>query len=224
MAAAKKIAGATDAVTINAPSMGIARILIRGLTNYVCNSFPEEARNQMMRDQMAGSVDKVRGGAKKRPPKDFDAGYRGSMHVSTEGWHGIPVIAIRSAMVRAARLCGIEMTAAKMCVFVEADGFDKDGKGLVRITRGEPERFDSYVRNDNGSADIRARARFAPGWEAMVTLQFDSEFMSGTSAVNLLHRAGLQVGIGAGRPFSTNSVGQGWGTFEIAERESAAAE
>jgi hypothetical protein len=48
-----------------------------------------------------------------------------------------------------------------------------------------------------------------------VTLQFDGDFMSVDSAVNLLHRAGVNVGVGAGRPFSKMSAGQGWGTFEI---------
>jgi hypothetical protein len=43
--------------------------------------------------------------------------------------------------------------------------------------------------------------------------------------VNLLDRAGQQVGIGAGRPFSKKSVGQGWGTFSVdqqAEEEKTA--
>jgi len=32
---------------------------------------------------------------------------------------------------------------------------------------------------------------------------------------NLLSRVGMQVGIGEGRPFSKNSAGMGWGTFEL---------
>jgi len=34
---------------------------------------------------------------------------------------------------------------------------------------------------------------------------------------NLLARAGLQVGIGEGRPDSKNSAGMGWGLFQIEE-------
>jgi len=34
--------------------------------------------------------------------------------------------------------------------------------------------------------------------------------------MNLLHRAGLQVGIMEGRPDSKDSCGCGWGTFKIA--------
>jgi len=36
---------------------------------------------------------------------------------------------------------------------------------------------------------------------------------------NLLARMGMQVGIGAGRPDSTDSAGMGWGTFRIAKTE-----
>jgi hypothetical protein len=204
-----------DAVVINAPNFREALIPIRGTANFVSNNFSEEARSQMAADQEKGSADKARGGAKKRAPKDFEAGFRGSLHRSTEGWYGIPVIAFRAAMVRASSLVGIEMTRAKQCIFIECDGFDREGKGLVRITKGEPEHQQSFVKNDNGKPDIRSRGVFKAGWEATVHLKFDADFLSGQSVVNLLARAGVQVGVGAGRPFSTNSVGQGWGTFEV---------
>lgn len=218
---------ANDRVVINAPNMQTALVAILGTTNYVTNNFGAEAAEQMRADQERGSVDKPAGGgrSKKKPPKDFEKGYRDSLHQSTEGWYGIPVIAFRAACVRAAQLCGIEMTRAKMCIFVKADGFDADGKGLVRITKGEPEMFVAPVRNSGGKIDMRARGRFAPGWEATVSLQFDADFMSLSSAVNLLARAGEQVGVGAGRPFSTMSSGQGWGQFTVnTEAKSGAAE
>lgn len=210
-------------IYIQAPNFKVVRIPIRGNANYVCNAFSEEAKGMMKADMERGSVDKKRGG-KGKPPKDFDAGYRGSMHVASDGWHGIPCIAFKASMVRAGVLCGVEMTKSKMCLFVEPDGVDYEGKGLVRLTQGEPERFDAYVRNSNGVADIRARARFAPGWEAVVTIRYDADFMSAASVVNLLARAGVSVGVGAGRPFSTASVGQGWGTFDLIEEKAEAAE
>jgi hypothetical protein len=58
-----------------------------------------------------------------------------------------------------------------------------------------------------------------------VTVQFDADMITAQSIVNLLDRAGKQVGIGAGRPFSKKSVGQGWGTFSVdqqAEEEKTA--
>jgi hypothetical protein len=213
-------------VTINPPKNEIARVRICGNTIYVSNAFSEEARQQMAAGQARGEVDRSKKN-KKREPKDFEKGFRGSLHQSTEGWYGIPCISFRAAMVRAASLCGVEMTRAKMCVFVEPDGFSSEGTPLVRIVKGEPEKFLSPVRNDNGSPDIRARGRFAPGWECVVTLRYDGEFLSASSVINLLARAGFSVGVGAGRPFSTKSVGQGWGTFDVVgavNEEKAAAE
>lgn len=207
-------------VVIQAPNFRLVKIQIEGTANYVSNAFAEEAKNMMAEDQKKGSVDKKRGA--KKEPKDFQKGYEGSMHRSVDGWHGIPCVAFRAAMVRAASLVGVEMTRAKMCVFVMADGIDSQGQALVKITKGKPERFDAYVRNSNGSADIRARARFAPGWRATVTIRYDADFLSDASVVNLLHRAGLQVGVGAGRPFSEKSTGQGWGTFQLVEEKGAA--
>ncbi len=212
MAARKAATVGSDAVTITAPNMKFGQIPIRGTSQFVYNAFSQEAADMMAEDMAKGSVDKAR---KKKDPKDFESQYQGSLHIADEGWPGIPVIAFRAAMVRAAQMCGIEMTKAKMCVFVECDGYEPDGRGLVRITKGKPERFDMPVRQANGSTTIRARGRLVLGWEATVTIQFDADFMSPTSVTNLLMRAGINVGIGAGRPFSTMSVGQGWGTFEL---------
>ncbi len=228
----KRVKGAGDRVTmdenhsapqekvlIKAPNFHLIEVLIRGTSKYVMNNFGDEARNQMRADMAKGSVDKPKGGKQKRPPKDFDKGFRDSMHVSVEGWPGIPVTALRAALVRAAQLCGVEMTQAKMCVFVEADGYSQDGQGLVRITKGKAEKCEDFVRNKGGAPDVRTRAIVPAGWEATIRLRFDADFVSAASVVNLVQRAGIQVGVGAGRPFSTMSVGQGWGTFEIVNRE-----
>ena len=52
-------------------------------------------------------------------------------------------------------------------------------------------------------------------WEADLTVEFDADTITAESVVNLLDRAGRQVGVGEGRPFSKNSNGQGWGTFSV---------
>jgi hypothetical protein len=118
-------------------------------------------------------------------------------------------------MIDACRTVGIVMTRAKMSVFVVPDGFDEeDGTPLVRIDAKEPERLESLVRNDNGSADIRVRPMWRE-WNATVNIEFDADMITAESVVNLLDRAGRQVGICEGRPFSKESCGQGWGTFTV---------
>jgi hypothetical protein len=56
---------------------------------------------------------------------------------------------------------------------------------------------------------------WAAGWEARPTFRWDADQFSENDMVNLLARAGAQVGVGEGRPDSKMSAGCGWGEFEI---------
>lgn len=201
-------------IKITPPNFQVLECTIEGDAPLVSNNFPDEAIRQIKEKQAAGG----QGGTRvARAKKDFEAGFIGSQHIAEDGWVGMPAIAFRSMLVRACSNYGVEMTRAKQCIFVLADGFERDrGVPLVRIY-GEPERLDSYVRNATGVADIRARARFAPGWTACLRVRYDADFFSAEMVANLIARAGISVGLGAGRPFSTASVGQGWGTFVIAD-------
>lgn len=200
-------------ITIPAPKEQTAAFRIEGTTPYVQNRFGAKAKAQMHDAQAAGPQAKK---GKKRDPKDFQACYEDAKHVSDEGWCGLPAPAFRAAMVDACRLCGFKMTLAKMGVFVEADGFDKDDSTpLVKITKGKPEYSEMAVRNDSGVCDLRARPLWKAGWQATVRVRFDADMFTVTDIANLLMRVGQQVGIGEGRPFSKNSCGMGWGLFRI---------
>jgi len=210
----KPEAASKTMIVVTAPNYRDLLVKIVGTAPFVSNNFSEESKEQMKIAMTLGDQGKSAKGPRK--PKDFEAGYRGSMHVSTQGWQGIPMISFRAAMVRACSMAKVEMTKAKQAFFVLADGQEVgSGKPLVKITKGEPQRFEEYVRNDGGKPDIRARALWEPGWEAVLQIQYDADFASQQTVLNILHRAGTSVGVGAGRPFSTNSVGQGWGTFRI---------
>jgi len=84
----------------------------------------------------------------------------------------------------------------------------------VRLTEGEPVPKDMAVKLASGATDIVRRGFFNP-WAAQPTLRWDGDQFSAEDVVNLLARAGGQVGIGAGRPGSKNSTGMGWGTFVV---------
>lgn len=209
--------GKMQAVEITRPNLMVAEFLIRGDAPYCQNKFSQKALAQMAATQAAGSTAKK---GKKREGKDFDACYEGALHVASDGWHGIPAPAFRAALISACRMVGFAMTRAKLSVFCVADGVDReDGTPLVRITKGEPRRIDSLVRNDNGSADIRPRPVWDAGWEAVVRIRFDADQFTLTDVTNLMVRAGLQVGIGEGRPDSKTSAGCGWGTFIVSLEE-----
>lgn len=203
----------TETVTgvISAPNIRAVQFKIVGNAPYMQARFAEKAIHAMM-GKMDGSVTPAKRGA--RDKRDFDADYRGAMHLSTEGWAGIPASSIRAAMISACRLVGFKMTLAKLSVFVKADGFDKvDGQPLIQLY-GEPERCDMPVRNATGVFDIRVRPMWRV-WHAMPVIQFDADQFSVTDVANLLARVGMQVGLGEGRPDSRMSTGLGYGTFDV---------
>lgn len=203
----------TEVMAISPPKFAYARFVIEGVAPLVLNKFSAKAREEMRLKHEAGSTSKK--GAKKQP-KDFMALFNGARHRAADGWDGIPAPAFRNAMVSACRMAGFKMTHAKLSVFVEPDGFDaEDNTPLVRITKGEPEYSESMVRNETGVVDIRPRPMWAPGWEAQVVIRYDADQFTITDVGNLLMRAGMQVGIGEGRPDSRRSAGMGWGLFKI---------
>jgi hypothetical protein len=200
-------------ITITPPNLQVAEFIIEGTAPYVQCKFSQKVLNEMKFTQEQGSTAKK---GKKRGPKDFEALYLGAMHEAEEGWRGIPAAAFRNAMVSSCRICGFAMTRAKLSLFCVADGFDKhDRTPLVKITKGKPQMHEQYVRNASGVADIRAQALWPTGWQAMVRIRFDADQFSLEDVANLMTRVGMQVGVGCGRPDSTDSCGLGFGVFEI---------
>lgn len=197
---------------IEPPKFEVVALQIKGVAPYVQHKFSKKAREQMMGKHRAGDqANKNR----KREARDFERDYKEAMHVSRDGWAGIPASSFRNAIISACRIVGFKMTLAKLSVFIEADGLDADeGTPLVRITKGKPRVHEACVRNETGVADVRWRPMWEE-WEARVRVRYDASQFSAQDVVNLMARVGLQVGIGEGRPDSKNSSGLGWGLFEI---------
>jgi len=212
---AAKRRDATERVVIEPLNFKVVNAKIRGTSLLVQNRFASRVIAGIAKVQGEGSVAKSRN---KREPKDFEMLWREAAHVMKDGTYGIPATAFRSAMIRACDAAGYKMTKGKMSVFALADGYGaEDGAPLVKITKGKPEMLVSPVRNKGGSMDIRPRPKWDEGWEATVRIKFDADQFSVQDVFNLLSRAGEQVGVCAGRPFSSRSDGCGWGTFEVVE-------
>lgn len=204
-----------ERMIISAPRMGEVGILICGDAPLVIHAFGAKARQAIRDQQEQGSTGRK---GKLREPKNFKALYEEAKHISREGWCGIPAPAFRNASISACRMVGFHMTKAKCSIFTRADGFDHvDGTPLVKISKGEPHYAEHPVRLDTGVVDIRPRPMWDPGWEALVQMRFDMDQFTEQDVVNLMLRAGIQIGICEGRPFSKNSAGCGWGTFEVKE-------
>jgi hypothetical protein len=209
----KKILEEEEQVSIRAPKTGQGLFPIRFTAPYVSNAFSEDARAQIREKQAkGGSTTKKK---TVREAKNFDRAFEQSMHVSMDGWRGIPSQAFKAAIVRACVLAGFEMTRAKMAINIIPDGFDSnDGMGLVMIRKGEPIKIEHAIPNANGSPDIRVRAMWRE-CEVDLKILWDADQFTQDDIGNLIMRAGLQVGVGAGRPFSQKSSGCGWGTFSF---------
>lgn len=206
--------GSEQKLQIKAPNFKTHVFLLRGNAPYVSNKFSDEARNMMRAKQAAGSQAKRKGEAK--PGRDFDNDFKQSMHLDEKGRPGVPASCFRQAMVSACKTVGFKMTIAKLALFVQHDAIDAgDSSPIVFFSKGEPEHFEAATRNQTGVADIRVRGKWAAGWEIPLRVEYDADMFSAADIENLLRRVGRQVGIGAGRPDSKMSCGQGWGTFDV---------
>jgi hypothetical protein len=204
-----------EQITITPPNFKIAEFRIIGTAPYVQHRFFKKA--EIMATQEAGPKAKNRNAKQAR---NFESDYEQSAHVSEDGWYGIPAPSFRCAMISACRVAGYVMTKAKLTVFIEPDGFERqDGIPLVRID-GEPEMHTAMVKNQTGVIDIRARAMFRK-WAATVRVRWDADQFEVSDVMNLFARAGMQVGIGEGRPDSKKSAGMGWGLWRMATEEEA---
>jgi len=201
-------------VAVTPPNFVVAAFTITGTAPYVQNKFSAKAREEMRVKQEAGSTAK-RG---KREAKDFQQVCKDATHFMENGETGIPATAFRNAIIEVSSLFGKDFTKknTRMCVFVEADGMDPDdGTPMVAFSRGEPEYTEMAVRIQGRTADLRARPMWRPGWQAVVRVRYDADAFTLQDVTNLLMRAGMQVGIGEGRPASKASSGMGWGLFTV---------
>lgn len=201
-----------EVVTIKPLNFERVALTLEGTAPYMQARFSAKAIQAMMAKHAAGSTAKKGG---KKEPRDFDADFRDAMHISEDGWHGVPAAALRNACIDVCRMAGYKMTHAKMSIFIESDGRDEvDGAPLVRLVAGDPERVDMATRNATGVADIRVRPMWRD-WKINVVIRYDADQFTKSDVVNLISRAGEQVGIGEGRPYSKSSNGLGYGTFKV---------
>ena len=212
-----KKTNAVEAIAIKAPNIQFGKVYIKGNAPLVIHKFSHKTAMQMMDAQVAGSTSKTK---KNREAMDPDANMNAARHISFEGWDGIPAVAFRAACISACRLVGYKMTMAKLSIFIDQDGFDStEGTPLVRICGPAPRRLDAIVRvGPKKIACVCSRPQWLE-WGACLRFKYDADQFTASDIVNLIARAGTQVGVCEGRPDSSNSVGMGWGTFEISTEE-----
>jgi len=197
----------SERIELLPPARKTIPVPITGKTELIVHAWSEKSKRQMLEKQMQ----KTRA---KKEAKDPQADYESSLYRfdNGQGGYGLPATAIKAAMISAARAFeGITMTSLKQAIFVEADGFTKDGIPLIKII-GEPRMREDMVRLETGVADIRYRAGF-PVWKAEPRITFNERMISTESIFNLAIEAGY-CGVGEWRPTAKKGPGP-FGTFEL---------
>ena len=201
-------------IVITPPRFAMATIAIEGRSPYVQHNFSEKAR-KIMEERMAAGT-RGKNISRTKVARDFNAEYLAAAHVMANGHYGIPAPAFRNAMITACSLVGYAMTKAKMTIFVLPDGYDREsGQPLVEIY-GTPVVKESAVRIQNTTSSV-----WRPMWEkwtAVVRVEWDLDQFQQADVLNLMARAGRQVGVGEGRPASPKSAGLGWGLWDVQAR------
>jgi hypothetical protein len=201
-------------VAIKPPKFELAEFRIIGVAPLVIHRFSEKAKLELKQKMETG---KAASSKKNREAKSSDELFEQARYVSPEGWDGVHAAAFRNALISACRLVGYKMTLAKLSIFVEPDGFDAKEPQipLVRIY-GTAVKQEDVARVETGQPYVTVRAAYHE-WRANLRIRWDADQFTLADLTNLLARAGMQVGIGEGRPDSKNSAGMGWGLFRIEE-------
>lgn len=188
-------------------------VTIEGVSAYVPSKFGGRTVEKMLAYFSGGSRKHSPAAKGELPDPEEEAQSR--LYVTPEGKYGIPAVALRKAVIEAGRFCNMVMRRLYGAIDVEPQGIDRDnGLPLVLLEGSEPRTFVSAVKNTSGTRDLRYRPYFEPGWRATFTLCYDSDTVSEGDLKELLEKAGMNVGIGDGRPLSPNSPGLGFGRFK----------
>lgn len=203
-------------VTIQAPNFHHVSLTLEGDSPLVIHRFDEKAKASLRitTGQKAAQKKQRSHRTEEANRAEAEQAFNAARYVSAEGWDGIPCGAFRNALVDSCRLTGLPMTRAKMAIFIDQDGLDaRDLTPIVRII-GEARMYESVGRTSgmNQGPVLQFRPMYNP-WKVVLRIRYDGDMLDGQSVYNLVHRAGIQIGVGEGRPFSKRSNGIGFGLF-----------
>lgn len=192
----------TAKTAIVVPELEIAEVplVLIGESSLIVNRFSEKAK-EMMRQAQQGAA------RMKKPPKDPEADFKGSLYINDKGEYYFPCIAFKAAVISACRQVeGVSMTAAKQLLHIKGEE--------ALIMGSEPTIREDMVRVGMGTADIRYRGEFKDWW-TKITVVHDTNCISTSEIFNLFKIAGFGVGIGEWRPSAPKNSGP-YGRFRVA--------
>lgn len=207
----------TKEISIPELKLKTIEVEIVGTTPYISHSWSEKAKKQM-RDKQMGKAKQGKH-EDKNPEYDFleslywitEKPYSKPKDVTKNnvdefvenGKFGIPSIAFKSALVRAATDVGQNMTDMRRLLHVEDELNEIDGTPTLK---------EDMVTVGRGSADLRYRGYFME-WSTHIQIEFNAALINEENVLNLVNTAGYGVGVGDWRPEKNGQYGR----FEIGE-------
>jgi hypothetical protein len=174
---------------------------IEGIAPLIVNKFSEKAKQMILDTQMK----KAKQGREAKDPDDL---YKNSIYFFPDNKRtGFPAVAVKAAMVRAAKQVGMTMTDTRGMFHVMAE----DGTDLLEII-GEHAKRSDMVRLATGVADVRFRAEYK-SWKMEIPIIFNASVISKEQLANILNTAGFACGLGEWRPEKSNSGS--FGLFKV---------
>jgi hypothetical protein len=180
-------------------------IPIIGISPLIIHAWSVKAMREIA-DKQAGKAKN-----KKHDIRIPEEDYENAKHKSPQGWEGFPAAGFKAAMIRGAKMIGLEMKTTQTAFFVKAD--DEETQ-LVKI-EGTPRMRTDMVRVGMGSADIRYRPEY-PEWSANLVIEFNSGVVSLDQIYQLVKAAGYGCGIGEMRPEKGKF---NFGRFKLAQED-----
>jgi len=151
-------------------------------------------------------------------PKSPSERFLASKYIDSIGRECIPVVAVKRSIVRAAKLVNkLSMIKARNAIFVCPEGHR--GESLIPIETGDGRPAIAKMREDwvhlsDGSGIATAavyRAEYRK-WELRIGVEFNTNIISNEMMLRLLVLAGMDIGLGDGRPEFFKACG--WGRFK----------
>ncbi len=193
-----KVKVAKEAITevINVPSIaiGVVPATVLGNSDLIMHAWDVKSKRQIEDKQQKKAS---RG---QREARDPEAEYLAARYVDSKGLECIPARHFKNAMVGAATfLPDVTQKLIKGAVYVQGDLLP-----ILSARTGKPlksQRRDDMVRIGGMSktADVRYRPAYVD-WKVDLKIEFDSSVFSVEQVINLLNRAGFNVGVGEWRP------------------------
>jgi hypothetical protein len=173
---------------------------ITGLTPLLLNKMSDKEKQSMLDKQMGK-------GSEKNKIRNPNQEVEDKIHKMSNGKIGIPIVAVKKAMVEAAPYLELEKKLVRGSMFV-----------LPQDNNLVPIKYSKMVVNEAITRDSginrTPRTTFRPefqDWSCEFTIKYNARQITPDQIINLLKVAGFHVGLGSWRPL-TDGV---YGTFTV---------